>query len=88
MKTTVFVLTGTTDDGEPVFNRLFLEREKCVAAMKEIVSFCDTLINDGVGKEYIKAYLYEKDEKALVSCIEWGRTKTYYYVADVEEMEM
>ena len=88
-KTNVFVLTGTTDEGELVLNRLFLEREKCVAAMKEeIVSFCDTLMNDGVSKEYIRACLYEKDEKALVSWIEEGRTRTYYYVADEEELEM
>lgn len=89
MKTTVFVLTCTTDEGELVFNRLFLEREKCVDAMqKEIVSFCDTLMNDGVPEEQIRACLYEKDEKALVSWIEGGRVKTYYYVVDEEELEM
>lgn len=88
-KTNVFVLTGTTDEGELVFNRLFLEREKCVDAMqKEIVSFCDTLMNDGVPEEQIRACLYEKDEKALVSWIEGGRTKTYYYVVSEEELEM
>ena len=88
-KTNVFVLTGTTDEGELVLNRLFLEREKCVDAMTEEVSaFRRTLMNDGIPKEQIMACVYEKDEKALVSWIEGGRVKTYCYVVDEEELEM
>ncbi len=72
-----------------MLNRLFLEHGKCVAAMREeIASFCDTLVNDGVSKEQIRACLYKVDEKALVSWIEGGRTKTYYYVVSEEELEM
>lgn len=83
------MLTGTTDEGELVFNRLFLEREKCVVAMrKEVCSFRGTLMNDGIPKEQIMACVYEKDEKALVSWIEGGRVKTYYYVVDEEVLEM